>query len=259
MNEAAFLLKKILTPLILPPTGPLLCAVLGLLLLSRWPRLGRTLAWTGVSLVLFLSLPFTASMLLETVVVESGLPSDAARRAQAIVILGGGRKHAAEYGGSTLTAPALERVRYGAKLARETRLPVLVTGGNVFGAGPSEGELMAATLRDAFGIEAKWIEDQSRDTHGNAVLSAVMLKAAGIHAVLLVTHDIHQRRALREFAAAGIEAVAAPVSMASRGQRAEGGTFAESLPSAGTLNLSSQILHEIIGTAILAPRTAEVR
>lgn len=257
MSEAAFLLKKILAPLILPPTGLLLCAALGLLLLNRWPRIGKTLAWAGIVSVLALSLPFTASLLMNAVTVESGLKTDRARAAQAIVILGGGSKDAPEYGGSTLSATALERVRYGAKLANEARLPILVTGGNVFGSGPSEAEVMATTLRQSFAGEAKWIEDRARDTHDNAVLSAALLKADGIHTVLLVTHDLHQRRALREFAAAGITAIPAPVTTAGRGEGAA--NVAQRMPNAGALGLSSQALHEIIGTAVLAPRTAEVR
>lgn len=257
MSEIAFLLKKILTPLILPPTSLLLCAVLGLLLLNRWPRIGRILAWTGVVAVLVLSLPFTASLLLDVTVVESGLKSDAARGAQAIVILGGGRKSAPEYGGSALSAAALERVQYGAKLAGEAHLPILVTGGKVFGPGPAEGEIMATTLRQSFATDARWIEDGARDTHENAVLSAALLKVEGIHTVLLVTHDLHQRRALREFTAAGIKAIPAPVTTVGRGEGAA--SIAERMPNAGALGLSSQVLHEIIGTAILAPRTAEVR
>jgi uncharacterized SAM-binding protein YcdF (DUF218 family) len=257
MSEAAFLLKKILAPLILPPTGLLLCAALGLLLLNRWPRLGKLLAWTGIVLVLALSLPSTASLLMNAVAVQSGLESDRARTAQAIVILGGGRKNAPEYAGSTPSSAALERVRYGAKLAGEMRLPILVTGGNVFGSGPSEAEVMAVTLRQSFASEVKWIEDRARDTHDNAVFSAALLKASGIHTVLLVTHDLHQRRALREFAAAGITAIPAPVTTAGRSDGEV--SVSQRMPSAGALHLSSQVLHEIIGTAILAPRTAEVR
>ena len=38
-----FLLKKALAALVLPPTGPLIVAFLGLAMLRRWPRLGRGL------------------------------------------------------------------------------------------------------------------------------------------------------------------------------------------------------------------------
>ena len=57
-----------------------------------------------------------------------------ARSAQAIVILGGGvRRNAPEYGGDTVGRLTLDRVRYGAFVARATGLPVLVTGGVVRG------------------------------------------------------------------------------------------------------------------------------
>jgi len=255
MGEIAFLLKKTLTPLVLPPTSLLICIALGLLLMRRWPRLGKCAAWGALAALVILSLPATAMLLADSIVVESAVGTDSGRAAQAIVILGGGRMVAPEYGGMTVSGATLQRVQYGAKLARELRLPVLVTGGAVLGGGPTEGELMAVTLRDSFAVPVRWIEKSSRDTHQNAVLSAAMLKAAGIRTVLLVTSDLHERRALREFAAAGIEAVPAPVSTAARsGKR----TLSELLPNAGALDLSAQALHEILGTVLLAPGTTAV-
>jgi uncharacterized SAM-binding protein YcdF (DUF218 family) len=253
MAETLFLLKKILTPLVLPPTGLLLCAMLGLALLGRWPRLGKLLSWSGLTLLLVLSLPATSTMLLDAVDIGSGLGTSDAHAAQAIVILGGGRMRAPEYGGSTVSGSTLERIRYGAKLAHELQLPILVTGGAVYGGGPAEAELMAEALQQSFATQVKWIENRSRDTHQNATLSAAILKANGIHTVLLVTHDIHQRRATMEFAAAGIKAVPAPVSITTRSGR---GSFPSQLPNAGALGLSSQALHEIIGTVVLAPGKA---
>lgn len=52
-----FLLKKLLATLVLPPAGPLLLAVLGLLLLRRWPRFGKALAWSGLVLLWLLATP----------------------------------------------------------------------------------------------------------------------------------------------------------------------------------------------------------
>lgn len=252
MGELAFLLKKILTPLLLPPTSLLLCIALGLSMMRRWPRLGKFAAWGALTVLIVLSLPATARLLADSIVVESAVATAAGRDAQAIVILGGGRIVAPEYGGMTVSGATLERVRYGAKLARELRLPVLVTGGAVFGSGPTEGELMAATLRDSFAVPVQWIESGSRDTHQNAVLSAAMLKAAGVRSVLLVTSDLHERRALREFNAAGISAVPAPVSTAAHAGKK---SLPEQLPNVGALNQSVQVLHEIVGTLLLAPGT----
>lgn len=87
-----------------------------------------------------------------------------AREAQAIVILGGGvRRHAPEFGGETLGRLTLERVRYGARVARETRLPLLVTGGALFG-GSTEAALMKRALEEEFNVAVRWTEERSRDT-----------------------------------------------------------------------------------------------
>ena len=59
----AVFVKTVLKALILPPTGPLLLAVLGLLLLRRHPRAGRAFAWLGVASLLLLSVPMVALQL----------------------------------------------------------------------------------------------------------------------------------------------------------------------------------------------------
>src|SRR4051812_11742072 len=105
--------KLLLKALVLPPAMPLLIAIVGLALLDRSRRLGRFLVTTGVLLVVVVSLPAVANFLIRFV--DDSPPFDAAqvKAAQAIVILGGGTKRAApEYGGDTLNRLTLERVRY---------------------------------------------------------------------------------------------------------------------------------------------------
>jgi uncharacterized SAM-binding protein YcdF (DUF218 family) len=131
-----FFLKKALTVIVLPPNGPLLLALLGLLTLRRRPRVGRSFAWLGSVTLPVLSTPIVA-VTLERIVNDSP-PLDLARTsgAQAIVILGGGlNRDAREYGGDTINWATLERVRYGALVAGKTRLPVLVTTGAAFAHG----------------------------------------------------------------------------------------------------------------------------
>ncbi len=53
---------------------------------------------------------------------------------EVIVILGGGRRKGAletptEYKQQDLSPNSMERLRYGARLAKQTKLPILVTGG----------------------------------------------------------------------------------------------------------------------------------
>jgi len=234
-------LKALLKALVLPPTGPLLLAAAGLWMSGRVPRAGRIVAWTGILLLLALSTPMVAFLLLRLVDNSPPLEVQRARDAQAIVILGGGiRRHAAEYGGDTLGRLTLERVRYGAQVARATGLPVLVTGGSVF-AGEPEAKLMQAALEREFGVRVRWAEIRSRNTHENAVRSAEILRAERINRIVLVAHNFDIPRARAEFAAQGIAAIPAPTGIPS----AELDTPLDALPSLGALQSSYYALYEI--------------
>src|SRR5688500_18286597 len=210
-----FIVRKILAALVLPPTGPLLVALAGLALLGRRPRLGGALAWFGVLLLLVLSLPPVSHSLLRAL--EQPPPLDLARPhdAQAIVILGGGvRRPAQEFGGETLGRLTLERVRYGVLVARRTRLPVLVTGGAVH-RGTAEATLMTRALEEECNVEVRWAEARSRDTRSNALESAGILLPLGVKRVILVAHGFDMQRATAEFALAGLEVTPAPTVIAS--------------------------------------------
>jgi uncharacterized SAM-binding protein YcdF (DUF218 family) len=247
MTDLMFDLKKLVTLLLLPPLSPLLLLTCGLWLMRSRLRLAQMLMWSGVLLLTLCSIPLTSQLLGHLVRIPSGLSSERAAAAQAIVVLAGGRQKAAEYGGETVSALSLERVRYGAKLASERHLPLLLSGGSVYRGAP-ESSLMDRAMRQSFATHARWVEQRSRDTHQNALYSAEILKSAGIRTVLLVTHDVHQRRSVAEFAAVGIEAVAAPVTMVAPGV---GGPAIQHLPNENSLRLNVLLLHEILGNFVV--------
>jgi uncharacterized SAM-binding protein YcdF (DUF218 family) len=240
-------LKALLKAIVLPPTGPLLLAAAGLLIIGRAPRGGRIVAWTGILLLIALSTPMVAFALLTLVDKSPPLDLQRARNAQAIVILGGGiRRHAAEYaGGDTLGHLTLERVRYGAQVARLTGLPVLVTGGSVFGGEP-EAILMRSALEREFGVPVRWLELQSRNTHENAVRSAEVLGAAKISRIVLVAHSFDMPRARAEFTAQGIETIPAPTGIPSG--RID--TALDVLPGMAALQGSYFALYEIFANIV---------
>jgi len=240
-------LKAVIKALVLPPTGLLLIAVLGLALGARLPRTGRSLVAAGVFGLLVISIPVTADFLTTFVDTSPVLELEDARTAQAIVILGGGiRRDAPEYGGDTLGTLTLERVRYGARVARLTGLPVLVTGGTVL-AGEAEATLMQATLENEFGVPVRWAEVHSRTTHDNAVLSAQMLRKHGVKRVVLVAHSFDMRRATAEFAAQGIETIGAPTGK----HGATPYTVLDFLPGMGGLQGSYRATYEILANLVL--------
>ena len=244
-----FWLKKLVALCLLPPLLPLLPVIAGLLLMPYKARAGRALAWTGVALNLVLIFPPGVGWLLQGLEVNPVFDPAQASRAQAIVILGGGkRSHAPEFGGETVNRLALERLRYGASLARSSGLPVLVSGGAPTGRVP-EAELMAHSLVTDFGIRPRWLETASRDTHENAVLSALQLKAAGIGCIVLVTHAVHMRRAQAAFEAQGLAVLAAPTAWLGRPEN--GDQVWRWLPSQQTAWAGWAALHEWLGLLAL--------
>jgi uncharacterized SAM-binding protein YcdF (DUF218 family) len=246
--EAVFWLKALAKALVLPPAGPILVALAGLLLLRRAPRAGRALAWIGFLSLFALSLPVVAWVLTKPFD-RAPLDVEQARQAQAIVILGGGtRRRAPEYGGDTLGRLTLERVRYGARVARQTGLPILVSGGQLPDAQGTEAKLMREALAGEFGLDVRWSEDRSRNTHQNARLSARMLKAEGIERVVLVAHAIDMPRAVAEFGEAGIATIPAATGLPGPGRT---GPF-DFVPTVGALQASRDALYEMLANAVRA-------
>ena len=240
-----FVLRKALTALVLPPTGPLIVAFLGLATLTRWPRLGRRLAWLGLLTLLALSLPVVSDALVRSLDRSPPLNLAQVGDAGAIVILGGGvRRDAAEYGGDTLGRLSLERVRYGALVARQTDLPVLVSGGPGFGT-TAEAAIMKQALENEFGVKVTWAEVTSRNTHENAIRSAEILLAAGIRHVILVAHSFDMPRAKAELVAAGLRVTLAPT-----GIPGESFDLGDLLPSVSALQLSHYAVYELLANAV---------
>lgn len=252
-----FLIKKLLTALILPPTGPVLLALLGLWLASRANRriryAGFLLAATSLLVLLALSVAVIARVLpIEKI--NTPISPEALANTQAIVILGAGiYADAPEYGGDTLAGAGLERVRYGAKLARDSHLPVLTTGGAPFGGTP-EGEVMKSVLETDFRVSVRWVEAESRDTVENARLSAIILKRAGIARIALVSHASHLPRAIPLFEREGLTVTPAPTLVSRPGTKAL--ELNDFLPGIGALNHSYTALYESLGR--LANRISEM-
>ncbi|MCQ9378124.1 YdcF family protein [Methyloversatilis sp. XJ19-49] len=244
-----FALKKLLSTLLLPPVSPLLASILGLLLRRHHPRTGMVLAWSGLIALWLLATPVVSGWLERSTYATDAVAdlSDA----QAIVILGAGSTdNLVDYDGQTVNGFALERLRAGARLARKTGLPVLVSGGVVW-QGQPEADLMAAVLQEQ-DVPVRWIESASRDTGDNAVLSAATLGNEGVTRVALVTHAFHMRRAMEHFRRAGLTPLAAPTLI----RRTGGVSPGDLVPSMRALSQSGVALHEWLGWIAMNLRVA---
>jgi uncharacterized SAM-binding protein YcdF (DUF218 family) len=241
----SWFITNFIATFLLPPLSILLLLALGIFLLGRHRKLAKPLIIGSFGLFWIASTPYFAEGAMHLLEAKTTPLDIRLQNADAIVILGGGTYfRAPEYGGDdTIADPTLARLRYGAKLQRETGKPILVTGGKPLGNSGSEAQQMRMSLEQDFRIPVHWTEDESDNTFENAHHSFRILQQAGIRKIYLVTHAWHMLRAAETFRRAGFEVIEAPTAFTTR-YRTDLLTF---LPQAGSLQDSRIFIHEIIG------------
>jgi uncharacterized SAM-binding protein YcdF (DUF218 family) len=236
--------KALARAVLLPPTGLLILAVLGAVLLAlRYRRSGWSCLVAGLGLLWILATPLVADELTRLVQVYPAFNPAQPTNAQAIVILGGGadRLRAPEYGGRpAVSLDLLDRLNYGAWLARMVHLPILVTSD------PANVWAMTASLGRDFQAPPRWVDWRSHDTFDNARNSAGILRASGVHSILLVTSSNHMLRATREFLATGLQVTPAPVDVL--GPRAYGPS--DFFPAPEAMMYSNRAVYELVGERV---------
>lgn len=214
MSAYALVLLKALA---VPPGAQAVLGLCGLAFYRSRRALGIVLMMTSCLSIAVLGMPQTASWL--AMPLENAPPialgALAGRKVDAIVVLGGGaNQHVREANGaddvSTLT---LERLRYAARLHRETGLPLAVTGGLTGNLRQPEGVLMARSLEADFSVPVRYRELESVNTAENATFSR---QRFNFETVVLVTHAVHMPRARRAFESAGMTVIPAPMGFISR-------------------------------------------
>lgn len=241
-----FYFKNLLGTLFLPPANGL--ALLLLALLFRRRRGALAMAVIGGTLLFAQSLPIVARALIAPIEAQAGQVFADADGAGAIVILGSGINiDTPEYAGDTASERTLTRLRYGIHVARQTGLPILVTGGQLPHTTKSEAAVMAGIAEAEFGTAVRWQERESMDTADNARLSAAILKAAGIERIVLVTHAFHIPRARQLFESTGLSVVPAPTDF--KGRRTQPLSIFDFLPQPRAIQTSYYALHEYLGIA----------
>ncbi|MBI5429274.1 MAG: YdcF family protein [Nitrosomonadales bacterium] len=241
----SWFITNVIAAFLLPPLSLLLMLALGIVLLYRRRRFARPLILAACALLWIAATPYFSGSALRLLETGTVVPDSARQHADAIVILGGGTYfRAPEYAGQdTAGKLTLVRLRYGAKLQRETGKPVLVTGGRPVGNSLSEAQQMRAALEQDFRVPVRWTEDTSDNTFENARNSFRILQQEGIRKIYLVTHAWHMPRSAEAFRRAGFEVVEAPTAFTTR-YRTDLLAF---LPSAESLLDSKFFVHEVIG------------
>ena len=250
--------KPALTTLVLPPLPFLLLVLVGARAMFMRRGLGWLLVLLGcagvwLSCTSVAGVVLTRWLLAPPPVLSSGAIVDLKRAPKtAIVVLGSGRRLLApEYGLSNLTPRAIERLRFGLWLARETALPVAFTGGVGLGSPPgaTEAEIAARISEREFGFKLRWLEGESRDTRESAVRSVALLHTQGIEHLVLVTHDYHMPRTRKNFEAAlAAQGVRMQITQAPLGTVGFGRlSLSDWLPSMRGFESTWLALHEALG------------
>lgn len=235
---------NLISAFLLPPLSLLLTAVLGILLARSYPRLGRALLLGSLALLWLCATPYFSDAAMHLLEGPPRAVDTQAQPADAIVVLGGGTYfHAPEYGADTVGDFTLVRLRYAAKLQRETGKALLVTGGKPLGNDLSEAQQMKSVLEQEFKVPVRWAEDASDNTLENARYSYQLLQKSGIKRIYLVTHAFHMPRSIMAFRAAGFEVVPAPTAFTTN-YRTDLLSF---VPRATAMRNSMYFTHELIG------------
>lgn len=214
--------------------------------LSRRERIGRIVTWSAWAALWTLSMPWVAGHLTGWVEMRgpdlgTALSGADPARAALVVLAGGLRTYEPSIPPrERLDAATQSRVLGAARLYHAHGFGLVVLSG----APVAESEAMD-DLITTLGVPRERIlrESASQSTRENASYCARILQERGVSQVVLATSASHLRRAVREFARAGVSVIPAPVDITGVSRFG----LDQLLPSATALGKSHQILHEILG------------
>lgn len=245
----SLIVKKIITSFLLPPGCLILLLAACAAFQFKRRRTGTALCFLVPALfVWLLSISFVSEKFLASL--ERDLVIPAHPKGDVIVLLGGGvHDRVPDLSGSGAPSEGmLARTVTAVRLQRRLGIPILVSGGSVYGNRSPEAPIVRRFLVD-LGVPADRIllEDKSRDTMENARFSKKILADGGFKKPLLVTSAFHMRRSVEAFRKVGLEVTAVPSSFHTVPGRPA--VWADWFPDAGALATVATVLREYLGLA----------
>lgn len=219
------LLSKILGMLAQASSLATIALVVGVWLLARnrAPRLSRLLAWGGLVLLIaggLSPLGNLAILPLEQRFASVAAPEPGAR-VDGIILLGGFEDARASAGrGGLGLNEAAERITEGLRLAlRHPEAKVVFTGGagGIFAAPEASGPVGAFLVEAGVDPARLVLENRSRNTYENAMLTRELVAPEPGQRWYLVTSAYHMPRAVGLFRKAGFAVIAYPVEYRTQG------------------------------------------
>lgn len=217
MTTLSYVLSKLLWFVLRPGTFALLLSLLGLAAMWRGRRWGRWPLLAGLGFfVMVLATPVGPLMLIP-LEERFARPATPPAHVDGVIVLGGAVDQTlTEARGIPALNGAAERMTEAVVLARHyPNARIVFTGG--------QGSLVHGTQTEADVARLLWsrmglaearvtYEDQSRNTHQNAVLSKALVQPAANETWLLVTSASHMPRSVGVFRRAGWNVVPWPVN-----------------------------------------------
>lgn len=211
------MLKKILTPFILPPGIFFLILIfLGIRFISRKSYKAGFANIIIACLMWFVSTFPVSNTLFIGLESQFHIPKDP--RGDVIILLGGGIHDTTPdmTGIGTPSSDMTTRIITAVRLQKRLGIPFIVSGGTVFDTKQSEAAVAKRFLVD-LGVPFQKIilEERSRDTFENAKYSREICEKAGFKNPILITNAFHMKRSVMSFEKAGIKVLPFPAGFRS--------------------------------------------
>jgi len=247
--DTFFLIKKLISVIIMPVSLCLLMIVIALLYYRAKPRFSFKLILVACLTLALFSTPFVANQLIHSLEDKYESFSRFAGKVDYIVVLGCGHEsNEALPDTSQLRPCSLQRIVEGIRILRlhpEATLIVSGYGGN--DPMPNAERVKRAAI--SLGVKEHKIltESYPKDTQEEAQLISPRVKGTN---VVLVTDASHLPRAMNYFQMQGVSAIPAPAGFYVKNINAEKYWYVQFLPSASALQTSSIAWYEYMGRVL---------
>ncbi|WP_245692442.1 YdcF family protein [Sporomusa acidovorans] len=149
-----------------------------------------------------------------------------------------------------LSGSSANRLLTTVRLHLKTRLPIIISGGQVFSDSGNEAQISKRILMD-LGVPDNqiFIDDKSLTTTENALYTKEILLQHGFNSPILVASGFHMPRVVMNFERVGMDVLPYPADY--RVSRTTHLYFNKFSPSSGALSNSGTALREYLGIAAL--------
>jgi uncharacterized SAM-binding protein YcdF (DUF218 family) len=246
-HHVMFVLKKVITPFLLPPGFfVIVLVILGIWAVRRKNRYGAGASFFVAALVWVFALAPVSDVFRKGL--ESDLSLEVDQAADVIIMLGGGVRSGVPdlTGIGAPSSDTMTRLVAAARLHRRLGIPILVSGGRVFKDGEPVARIAKRFLID-LGLPPDMVisEERSRDTYENAVYCKRICDERGFTRPVMVTSGYHVKRSLFCFERAGLSVTAYPSDLTLEPEKSY--YWHSFLPSSGALRATAASLHEWLG------------